>query len=95
MNQEEKAQTKALGRPTVKRWVVVLGVALCAASWAGFAFGMVIGVGSGAHMALLTAALLITEGLVWLAAAWLGVTVFQLRRRLIGAILGRGVRRAD
>lgn len=95
MNQVEEAQPKPLGRPTVKRWFVVLGVALCAASWAAFAFGMVIGVGSGTRIALLTAALLISEGLFWLAAALLGVTVFQLRRRLIGALLGRGIRRAD
>ena len=95
MNQAEEAQPKALGRPTVKRWFVVVGVALCAASWAAFAVGMVIGVGSGTQIALLTAALLITEGLFWLAAAWLGVTAFQLRRRLLGALLGQGIRRAD
>lgn len=95
MDQKKEAVTSPSGQPEVKRWLVGCGVALCATSWAAFGFGMVAGVGTGTRLALLTAALLITEGLFWLGAAWLGVTVFQLRCKLVGALLCRGAGHAD
>lgn len=57
------------------------------ATWAMVAISTAIGVGTGARIVLLSVALVATEVLFWIAAALLGVTVVQLRRKLLGKLL--------
>lgn len=82
----------ALGRSKGKKGVLAVGGAICLAAWATFAISTAFGVGTAARIALLSVALVATEVLFWGAAALLGITVVQLRRKLLGKLLpgGRG-----
>lgn len=83
-----------LGRLPGKKRLLVAGGAVCLMAWAAFAAGLVIGAGTAARLTLLTVALVATEGLFWLAAAIFGITVVQLRRKLLGKLLPGGRRNA-
>jgi len=82
----------ALGRSNGKKGILAVGGAVCLAAWAAFSASMAIDVGTTVQLVLLTVALLATELLFWVAAALFGITVFQLRRKLMGKVLpgGRG-----
>lgn len=82
----------APGRSNGKKGILAVGGAVCLAAWTACAVSMVIGVGTAAQLTLLTVALVLTELLFWVAAALFGITVIQLRRKLIGRLLpgGRG-----
>ena len=82
----------ALGRSNGKKGILAVGSAICLAAWAAFAVSMVIGIGTATQLAVLTVALVVTEVLFWVAAALFGITVIQLRRKLMGRLLpgGRG-----
>lgn len=88
------AAAAMLGRLSGKKRILGAGGAVCLAAWAAFAAGLVIGVGTAARLALLTIALVTTEGLFWLAAAMFGITVVQLRRKLLDRLLPGGRRDA-
>jgi len=77
----------ALGRSKGKKGILAVGGGICVATWAMVAISMAIGVGTGARIVLLSVALVTTEVLFWIAAALLGVTVVQLRRKLLGKLL--------
>lgn len=79
------------GVPVVARnwkWVR-LGAVLCLAAWLALGAGLVMDVGKGTLLALTTIAALATEGLVWLTALTLGVSVFKARRHLWARLRGR------
>jgi hypothetical protein len=77
----------ALGRSKGKKRVLAVGAALCLGAWATFGLAMALGIGAAAQVALLSVALVVTDVLFWVAAALLGITVVQLRRRLVGNLL--------
>ena len=77
----------ALGRSNGKKGVLAVGGAICLATWAAFAVSMVIGAGSATQLVVLSVALVVTEMLFWVAAALFGITVIQLRRKLIAKLL--------
>lgn len=77
----------ALGRSKGKKRVLAVGAALCLAAWATFGLSMALGIGAAAQVALLSVALVVTDVLFWAAAALLGITVVQLRRRRVGNLL--------
>lgn len=85
-----RAAASKLGDLSAKKRILTVGGVICLAAWAAFAVGLVVGVGTATQLVLLTVALLITEGLFWLAAALLGITVIQLRRKLFGRLLPGG-----
>lgn len=64
------------------RWLLGAGSAICLMSWLAFAVGMVLDLSFAALLALATVAAVLTEGLLWLAAALLGMRAFQARRYL-------------
>jgi hypothetical protein len=77
----------ALGRSKGKKGVLAVGGAICLVAWATFLISMAVGVGTAAQIVLLSVALVATEALFWVAAALLGITVVQLRRKLLGKFL--------
>lgn len=83
-----------LGRLPGKKRLLLAGGAVCLAAWLAFVAGLVMGAGNSAQLILLTVALVVTEGLFWLAAAMFGSTVVQLRRKLLGKLLPGGRRDA-
>lgn len=64
-----------------RRWIVLAGTA-CALSWVALVTGLLMQVDTGTRIALATAAAVTTEGMFWLAALLLGVSVYQTRRQL-------------
>lgn len=82
-----------LGRSKGKKGILAVGGALCLAAWATFVISLEIGAGTTARIFLLSVALVVTEVVFWTAAALLGITVIQLRRKLLGKLLPR--RRGD
>lgn len=76
-----------LGRSTSKKRLLAMGAAVCVAAWATVVIASAIGTGTAARIALLSVALLVTEAVFWGAAALLGITVIQLRRKLLGKLL--------
>ncbi|MFZ5656286.1 MAG: hypothetical protein ACOY37_04385 [Pseudomonadota bacterium] len=94
MHHQKSPTTDAPAPPGTKRWLVIAAIAACLASWTAFAVGLAAGVDTSARFFLLTVALLITEAVFWLGATLLGITAFQLRRRLIGALVRQGLRHA-
>lgn len=82
-----------LGRSKGKKGILAVGGGICVVAWAMVAISMAIGVGTGARIVLLSVALVATEVLLWIGAALLGVTVVQLRRKLLSKLLPR--RRGD
>lgn len=77
----------ALGRSKGKKALLAVGGAICTVVWAAFVISMAIGIGTAVQIALLSAALVVTEVQFWIAAALLGITVIQLRRKLLGKFL--------
>ncbi len=69
-----------LSRP--KRWLLLGGGLVCLVSWVALGLGLFMDAPRNTRLLLATFAALATEGLFWLAAAVLGVTVFQARRRI-------------
>lgn len=95
MDQQNSANTSAPTPPRIKRPLLVAAIAACVASWTAFGVGLATGVDTSARLLLLTVALMVTEAVFWLGAALLGITVFQLRRKLVNALLRQGPRHAD
>ncbi len=80
---DKRANTKPesrLSRP--KRWLLIGGGALCLISWAVLGLVLFIDAPRNTLLLLATFTALVTEGFFWVAAAVLGVTVFQARRRI-------------
>lgn len=69
-------------------WIGVAGTA-CLLSWLALGVGIALDVGTGAMIALVTAAAVTTEGTVWLAALMLGISAYQARRHLWQKVRGR------
>jgi len=62
-------------------WITLAGTA-CLLSWVALAVAMALDADTATVLVLATLAALTTEGTVWLAAALLGVSLYQARRRL-------------
>lgn len=71
-----------LSRP--KRWLLLVGGVLCLISWVALGLGLFMDAPRNTLLLLATFAALATEGLFWVAAAVLGITVFQARQRIWG-----------
>jgi len=65
-----------------KRWLLIGGGIVCLLCWLALGIGLVMDTPRNTLIVLVTAAAVATEGLFWLAAAVLGVTVFQARHRI-------------
>jgi len=74
-----------------RRRVLVGGGAICLGCWIALGIGIAMEVSKGTLFVLAMFAAVATEGLFWLAAAVLGVTVFQARRRIWNGLSGRNV----
>lgn len=90
MKQKMGHLAAALGRSKAKRGILAVGGAICLAAWAAFAVSLAVGVGAAAQLVLLSVALVVSEGLFWVAGALLGISVIQLRRKLLGKLLQTG-----
>lgn len=71
-------------RPGTRRWLLVGGGLICLVCWIALGLGIAMDVSRGTLLVLATVAAVATEGLFWLAAAILGISVFQARRRIWG-----------
>ena len=69
-------------RIRARRWLLVGGAVLCLTCWIALGLGIAMEVSRGTLFVLATLAAVATESLFWLAAAVLGVTVFQARRKI-------------
>jgi len=65
-----------------KRWLLIGGGIVCLLCWLALGIGLVLDTPRNTLIVLVTVAAVATEGLFWLAAAVLGVTVFQARHRI-------------
>ena len=81
-NGEQVVSTANSRRIGARRWLLIGGGLVCLASWIALGLGIAMEVSRGTLFVLATLAAVATEGLFWLAAAILGVTVFQARRRI-------------
>ncbi|HMB38945.1 MAG TPA: hypothetical protein VKO85_07695 [Wenzhouxiangellaceae bacterium] len=83
-NQKEGRVESATGsrRLAARRWLLIGGGLICLACWIALGLGIAMEVSRGTLFVLATLAAASTEGLFWLAAAVLGVTVFQARQRI-------------
>jgi len=72
-----------------RRGVLVGGAAICLGCWIALGIGIAMEVSKGTLFVLAMLAAVATEGLFWLAAAVLGVTVFQARRRIWNVLTRR------
>lgn len=80
---EDRLESAPEGRGLgARRWLLIAGGAVCLACWIALGLGIAMEVSRGTLFVLATLAAVATEGLFWLAAAVLGVTVFQARRRI-------------
>lgn len=70
------------------RWIS-LGAIVCVIAWVALAIGLLSGVGFNARLVLVTVAAFATEGLFWLAAALLGISVFEARHAIWNALRQR------
>lgn len=72
-------------------WILTgLVAAACAAAWTALGVGFWIELERGTLMVLALVTALATEALFWSAAAALGVTVFEARRRIWRRLTGGG-----
>lgn len=69
-----------------KRWLLIAGGVICLLSWIALGVGLAMDVTRPILIALATAAVLSTEGLVWLAALAMGLKVFEARQQLLGRL---------
>jgi len=72
-----------------RRWILIGGGAICLGCWIALGLGIAMEVSKGTLFVLAMLAAVATEGLFWVAAAVLGVTVFQARRRIWGWLARR------
>lgn len=63
------------------RWIAV-AASICVLSWLALGAGLLLEAGTGTMMVLAGVAAVATEGTIWLAAALLGVSAYQVRRQL-------------
>lgn len=84
------APTPVTQRALGKRRLLTAGVAVCLAAWLAFAMVLVLGIEGNMRLIMLTIALLLTEGVVWLSAAVLGITAFQMRMKILHKLVGGG-----
>lgn len=89
-NGERTDSTVNSRRIGVRKWLLVGGGLTCLACWIALGLGIVMEVSRGILLVLATLAALTTEGLFWLAAAVLGMTVIQARRRIWARLSRRG-----
>lgn len=78
---ESATEGRRLG---ARRWLLVGGGLICLVCWIALGLGIAMDVSRGTLLVLATVAAVATEGLFWLAAAILGISVFQARRRIWG-----------
>ena len=76
---ESNPRSRRIG---IRRWLLVGGGLICLACWIALGVGIAMDVSRATLLVLATLTAVATEGLFWLAAAVLGVTVFQARRRI-------------
>lgn len=86
----DPAPTPGLHRALNKKRLLTAGVAVCLAAWLALAIALVLGIDGTLRLVTLTVALLLTEGLVWLSAAVLGITAFQMRRKILRRLMRGG-----
>ena len=87
-----RSESTAGGRRIgARRWLLAGAGAICLICWIALGLGIFMQVSRGTLLILATLAAVTTEGLFWLAAAVLGVTVFQARRRIWNWLLRRSV----
>lgn len=67
---------------------VVAAIAAC--GWIGLGLTLALDAGRQARLIAAVAAAVATEGAFWLAAAALGVSVFEARKRIWRRVTGRG-----
>jgi len=78
-----RVQPAADGRRiAARRWLLVGGGLICLTCWIALGLGIAMDMSRGTLLVLATLAALATEGLFWLVAAVLGITVFQARRKI-------------
>lgn len=63
------------------RWIA-LAAGVCVLSWLALGAGILLEVGTGTMIVLVSIAAVATEGTIWLAALLLGVSAYQVRRQL-------------
>lgn len=85
----------ATHRSPYKKQLLLMGAVVCVVAWLAFATALVLGVDGTARLVMLTVALLLTEGLVWLSAAVLGITAFQMRKRFLQKLMRGGRHNVD
>ncbi len=86
----DPAPTPDVHRVLSKKRLLTAGVALCLAAWLAFVIALLVGIDGTLRLVMLTVALLLTEGLVWLSAAALGITAFQMRRKILHKLMRGG-----
>ncbi|MET0289289.1 MAG: hypothetical protein ABW178_06645 [Pseudoxanthomonas sp.] len=89
---KEKSGGRAAVRSLLqaRKGILAISGAVCLAAWSAFLISMAIGAGTAAQIAVLSVALIVTEVGFWVASALLGMTVIQLRRKLLAKFLPRG-----
>ncbi len=65
-----------------KRWLLIGGGIICLLCWLALGIGLLMDAPRHTLIVLVTVAAVATEGFFWLAAAVLGVTAFQARRKI-------------
>ena len=70
------------------RWIAA-AASVSLLAWLALGAGIVLDAGTGTMFVLASAAAVTTEGTIWLAAALLGVSVFQVRRKLWESVRNR------
>jgi hypothetical protein len=65
-----------------KRLLLTAALVLCLLCWIALGVGLYLGAGTGVRLGLATAAALSSEAVVWVAAAVLGLRLFEARREL-------------
>jgi len=86
----DPAPTPGLHRALNKKRLLTAGAVVCLVVWLAFATALVLGIDGTLRLVMLTVALLLTEGLVWLSAAVLGITAFQMRRKILHKLMRGG-----
>lgn len=70
------------------RWIAA-AASLSLLAWVALAAGIALEAGTGTMFVLASAAAVTTEGTIWLAAALLGLSAFQVRRNLWDSVRHR------
>ena len=88
-NEQRVESANGNRRSRARRWLLVGAGSICMVCWIAFGLGIVMDVSRSTLIILVTVAAVATEGLFWVVAAVLGVTVFQARRKILNWLLRR------